>query len=330
MFKKWHLWEMGAYGAMIIVGTWLFMRLDAYETFHAWSRMHESWELDELVLALPAVLVCLVLFSLNRVRELRTRARQLEKARLELAEIHERLRALNRSKETFLTTACHELKSPLIGIVNAFELLQLSDDEADREELIELAGLAARKLGLLVDSVLQFSRQESLAPPQTVFSPAELLDSVRDMSQLQARSRGLMLCAGLDDNMPPLVRGSESVLRLVALNLVGNAVRYTDRGGVEVLLAFSEHPAGEIILTVSDTGRGIRAEDIGTIFEPYVRAQGGNKGLGLGLSIVKRSVESCSGLIEVESEPGKGSRFTVRIPAEAASEGDDTEAGTEE
>lgn len=323
MFDKWHIREMGVYAVVLVLGTWLLIHLDAYEAFHEWSRTQESWELDEFALALPAVLVCLVVFSLNRLRELRTRARLLEDARRELAEAHERLRSLNRSKETFLTTACHELKSPLIGIVNAFELLPLSDDEEDRRELIELAGLAARKLGLLVDSVLQFSRQESLAPALTVFSPAELLTSVRDMSQLQARSRGLTLQAELAEGVPPRLRGSESVLRLVALNLVGNAVRYTDRGGIEVRLGYAGGPVGEIVLTVSDTGRGIRAEDIETIFEPYVRAQGGNDGLGLGLSIVHRSVESCNGSISVDSEPGKGSRFTVRIPASAVSEDDE-------
>jgi signal transduction histidine kinase len=324
MLEKRHLWELGIYAAVLVLGTWLLFRLDAYEAFHGWSRSHEGWEVDELALALPGVLVCLVLFSLNRVRDLHTRARLLEESRRELAEAHENLRTLNRSRETFLTTACHELKSPLIGIVNAFELLQLSDDEADRRELIELAGLAARKLGLLVDSVLQFSRQESLAPALTVFSPAELLASVRDMSLLQARSRGITLRTRLAADVPLLLRGSESVLRLVALNLAGNAVRYTDTGGVEVEIGF-DGPAGELVLAVSDTGRGIRAEDIGTIFEPYVRAQDGNQGLGLGLSIVKRSVERCGGTIAVESEAGWGSRFTVRIPAEAASEADGPE-----
>ena len=320
MFEKRHLWELAVYAAVLVFGTWLLVRLDAYEAFHEWSRTQESWELDELALALPALLVCLMCFSLNRLRELRAHARQLEESRRELAEAHENLRTLNQSRDAFLTTACHELKSPLIGIVNAFELLQLSDDEDDRRELIELAGLAARKLGLLVDSVLQFSRQESLAPAQTVFSPLELLASVRDMSLLQARSRGITLHAEVAGGVPARLRGSESMLRLVALNLVGNAVRYTDRGGIEVELDYEGDLTGELVLTVTDTGRGIRAEDLGSIFEPYVRAQNGNEGLGLGLSIVKRSVESCGGTIAVESEPGQGSRFTVRIPAEAAPE----------
>jgi signal transduction histidine kinase len=318
MFDKRHIRELGAYAVVLVSGTWLLMRLDAYEAFHEWSRTQEGWELDELALALPAVLVCLVLFSFNRVRELRKRARLLEESRQELAKAHERLHTLNRSRETFLTTACHELKSPLIGIVNAFELLRISEDEAERRELIELAGVAARKLGILVDSVLEFSRQESLAPAQTVFSPAELLDSVRDMSLLQVRSRGLTLRTVLAEGTPPMVRGSESVLRLVALNLVGNAVRYTQRGGIEVELGYGPGPSGELVLTVSDTGRGIRAEDLETIFEPYATVRAGGEGLGLGLSIVKRSVERCHGSISVASEPGRGSRFSVRIPAEVA------------
>jgi signal transduction histidine kinase len=87
---------------------------------------------------------------------------------------------------------------------------------------------------------------------------------------------------------------------------------------IEVELGYAAAPAGELVLTVSDTGKGIRAEDLEAIFEPYSQARQGGGGLGLGLSIVKRTVERCRGSISVVSEPGKGSRFTVRIPAETA------------
>ncbi|WP_207263777.1 HAMP domain-containing sensor histidine kinase [Desulfovibrio sp. Huiquan2017] len=317
MLSRRHIREIAVYALVLIVGIWASMRLDLYEAFHDWSREQEYWELDELVLSLLVVLICLVFFSFNRVRELHNRARLLEASRRDLAKAHERLRTLNRSRETFLTTACHELKSPLIGIVNAFELLRMSADEAEREELIGLAGEAARNLGLVVDSVLEFSRQESLAPVPTVFSPAELLASVRDMSRLQVRSKGLTLTVQPAEDAPALVRGSESVLRLVALNLVGNAMRYTDRGGIHVDLAYQSDPHGELVLTVSDTGRGIRPEDLEVIFEPYSMADGKGPGLGLGLSIVRRSVERCRGSVTVDSVLGEGSRFTVRLPAEA-------------
>jgi signal transduction histidine kinase len=318
MFEKRHIRELAIYAVVLVAGTWLCMRLDAYEAFHEWSRTQENWELDELALALPAVLVCLVLFSFNRVRELRRRARLLEESRRELATIYERLQTLNRSRETFLTTACHELKSPLIGIVNAFELLRISEDEAERGELIELAGIAARKLGLLVDSVLEFARQESLAPALTEFSPADLLGSVRDMSRLQVRNRGLEFETVLAEGTPDRVFGSESVLRLVALNLVGNAVRYTEQGRIEVKLGYEGGPAGELVLAVTDTGRGIGPEELETIFEPYTAPRRDGAGLGLGLSIVQRSVERCHGTIAVESTPGAGSRFTVRLPSKTA------------
>ncbi|EGB15507.1 integral membrane sensor signal transduction histidine kinase [Pseudodesulfovibrio mercurii] len=315
MIEKRHIGETAVYAAVLMAGIWLFVRLDAYEAFHRWSRAREGWELDELALILPAVLVCLVLFSFNRTRELRKRARLLEESRRELAKAHESLRSLNQSREAFLTTACHELKSPLIGIVNAFELLRMTEDQGEREELIQLAGVAARKLGILVDGVLEFSRQESMAPAPTVFSPAELLASVRDMSLLQVRSRGLALTTETADGTPPLVRGGESVLRLVALNLVGNAVRYTDRGGIRVELGSRDNPAEALVLTVSDTGRGIRAEDLATIFDPFSTTAGG-PGLGIGLSIVKRLMERCRGTIEVDSAPGRGARFTVQLPVE--------------
>ncbi|WP_272698805.1 sensor histidine kinase [Desulfovibrio sp. Fe33] len=178
-----------------------------------------------------------------------------------------------------------------------------------------MAGISARKLGLLVDGVLEFSRQESRSPAKVVFSPFELVESVRDMSRLQAMSEGLFLTARVVSGTPSLVHGSEAVLRLVALNLVGNAVRYTKEGGVHLELGYDRESGGELVLTVSDTGQGIPAEELETIFNPYETGSGGGAGFGLGLSIVKRSVERLRGAISVDSAPGEGSRFTVRLPA---------------
>ncbi|WFS62622.1 HAMP domain-containing sensor histidine kinase [Pseudodesulfovibrio thermohalotolerans] len=313
-----HVREICFYAVVLFGSTWLLMRMDAYESLHEWSRAHEHWELDELALTLFGILICLALFAFNRVRDLKKGAALLEDSRRDLAKAHEELRVLHQSRETFLTTACHELKSPLVGIVNALELMQLSGDDDERSELIELTWMAARKLGVLVDGVLEFSRQESLSLSRGVFSPAELIESVRDMSRLQARSEGLSVSAQVAEGTPALVYGSESVLRLVALNLVGNAVRYTERSGVRIELGYDHESGGELVLTVSDTGRGIPVDELETIFEPYETGSGGGNGFGLGLSIVKRSVERIQGTVSVDSTPGKGSRFTVRLPAAEA------------
>ena len=322
--KNRHIRELLLYAMVLVGGTALFVHLDAYEAFQRFSRAQEGWELDELAMMLPAVLICLVIFSYNRLRELKRRTRLLEKSRRELARAHESLRSLSQSREAFMITACHELKSPLVGIVNALELVRLSDDEAERQEMLDMAGIAARRLGVLVDNVLEFARQEAPAPARKPFAPAELMASIMDMSVLQARTEGLDLVVELDPAVPDRVLASESVLRLVALNLVGNAMRYTDEGGVRVELGYLAEPEGELVLVVEDTGRGIAGEAQKSIFDPFTRIEPDGKelvkGLGIGLAIVKRNLERHNGTIAVESTPGSGSRFTVRLPAEAVME----------
>jgi signal transduction histidine kinase len=315
-----HAWELLLYCAILVLGTGLFIHMDAYESFMVFSRSHEGWELDEMAMMLPAVLICLVIFSLNRMRELRRRARLLEESRRQLAVAHEELRALADSKEEFLTTACHELKSPLVGIVDALQLIELTRDPVERQELVGLAEASARRLGVLVENVLEYSRQDSLGPARNRFSPEALLESVREIAAPLTLNQGVALCVDLDRDVPGAVLGAENALRLIALNLVGNAMKHTEAGEVRVGLEDRTEPEA-LVLTVADSGSGIAAEDLPTIFEPFRQGAYGNppkvSGLGIGLSIVKRSVEFNRGTISVESSLGRGSRFIVTLPVES-------------
>lgn len=319
MISRKHLLEMGLYCSVLVLGTGLFVRLEAYEAFMVFSRGHESWELDELAMMLPAVLVCLVVFSLIRLRDLRRRAKLLEESRRQLARAHEELSALSDTREMFMTTACHELKSPLVGIVNALQLVGLTGDEAERRELLGLAEASARRLGILVENVLEYSRQDTAGPLRNRFSPGALLESVREIAAPLSLGQGLALRMELGRDVPETVFGAESSLRLIALNLVGNAMKHTESGEVRVGLDYQAEPQA-LVLTVADTGGGIAEEDLPTIFEPFRKgAYGGparSSGLGIGLSIVKRSVDFNRGSILVESSLGKGSLFTITLPVE--------------
>jgi signal transduction histidine kinase len=182
------------------------------------------------------------------------------------------------------------------------------------------AEASARRLGVLVENVLEYSRQDSLGPARNRFSPEALLESVREIAAPLTLNQGVALCVDLDRDVPGAVLGAENALRLIALNLVGNAMKHTEAGEVRVGLEYRTEPEA-LVLTVADSGSGIAAEDLPTIFEPFRQGAYGNppkvSGLGIGLSIVKRSVEFNRGTISVESSLGRGSRFIVTLPVES-------------
>ncbi|BDQ34319.1 sensor histidine kinase [Pseudodesulfovibrio portus] len=317
MIRKSLLAEILLYAGIMVLGTWLLVELDAFDRLYAFSRAHEDWELDEFILLIPVGIICLVLYSLKRSRELRARALELEKARKELAEIHEQLVEMDQTRERFIAVSCHELKSPLSGIVHSLSLLELGGDENERKEAVDLAKSAARELASLIDGVLEFARlsnneQDNL----NTFPPQRLLDSVRTLALLQAEAKQLQLQTTLDADVPDSLIGNEAGVRLAILNLVGNAIKYTESGHVSVHLSWD---GKYLIATVTDTGIGIPQDKLESVFKPFRKVDmTGGAGVGLGLAIANRLVNSMGGTIFVSSSVGKGTQFTLRVPAEPA------------
>ena len=317
MSQNKHLPEILAYSAILILGTLLLMGLDAFEALYVFSRAHESWNLDEIVLIIPVGAVCLALFAYNRSSRLRSKALELKQARNDLAEVHDQLVSMTRTREEFIAISCHELKSPLSGIVHSLDLLNLANNERERKEGLDYAKSAAKGLTAIIDGVLEFSRlsndkQNNL----NEFSPHGLLHSVQTLAQLQAETSGLELRTALEDNVPPAVVGHEAGLRLAILNLLGNAIKFTKSGSVLVTMSYGhENHPGKLLVAVADTGIGIPQDKLEFIFEPYQKVEMGEKtGVGLGLAIVNRLVEAMGGTISVSSIVGQGTTFTLEIP----------------
>ena len=309
------------YAAILILGTLLLAELDAFESLYAFSRTHENWELDDIILIIPVGAFCLALFSFNRSRELLAKAQELEQARKELAETHDRLVELIRTREEFIAISCHELKSPLNGIVHSLELLGMAENEHDREEGFAYAKTTAKGLAILIDGVLELSSLANNGDENLKeFSPHELLQSIRTLAQLQADAKGLELRTVLGEDVPGSVVGHEAGLRLAILNLLGNAIKYTDSGTVSVTMSYErENHAGKLVMVVADTGIGIPQDKLEFIFEPYRRIEGtGKAGVGLGLVIVNRLTEAMNGTISVSSTVGRGTEFSLTIPAPPA------------
>jgi len=214
--------------------------------------------------------------------------------------------------------ASHEIRGSLAAIVAHAELVvdgELTPDR--REEVTRIIARNGRSLLSLLDDVLFASRIDAgaeRAEPAPCPIP-ELLEDLIDLHGAEAEARGLYLELEMDRSLSPRVMTDPVHLRRILLNLVGNAVKFTERGGVRI---HAEQPSpGRLRVSVEDTGIGLRTEELGRIFEPFVQSSNrtpSSPGSGLGLAISRELAELLGGTISATSRPGSGSTFTLDIP----------------
>ncbi len=240
----------------------------------------------------------------------------------------ERARAVaaDRSKTDFLANVSHELRTPLNGIVGLSELLEDQPLDEDGRESLNVLRSAGAETAIMIDSLLDMTRIEAgdVRLSSAPFDPVGILADVVTLIGPDARRKGLKLDLDLPDGEVPEVVGDEHVFRQICLNLVGNAVKFTEDGHVRASRRFDDHgDAGSLVLDVDDTGIGILEEDRSRIFERFARTREGlnigASGTGLGLSITRSFVELMGGEIHVESTAAKGSTFTATLPFPVAS-----------
>lgn len=230
-------------------------------------------------------------------------------------------------KSEFLATVSHEIRTPLHGVLGAAQLLQATALNETQHSFVKILLDSGQALQALIEEVLDFSRIEAgrfdLVPAE--FDLGEIAQQAISLLDVLARNKGLTLEYRIDPGLPLRLLGDPLRLRQVLVNLIGNAIKFTDRGTVSLgLQRAAVSPAGreQIVIEVSDTGIGIAPEAQARIFEPFVQADGSptrrHGGTGLGLAIVREIVQRQGGTIEVESEPGQGSTFRVVLPFTAA------------
>ena len=225
-------------------------------------------------------------------------------------------------KAEFLANMSHELRTPLTAVLGFTQLVEeqpeLSDETRGYVERVANAGKALRAT---VNDILDFSKLEAGQvdiKPQPM-SPADLTRETAELFAGQARDKGLVLRVSGLANLPPLVEADPDRLRQILLNLIGNAVKFTDGGAVIVTARFDEG-AGRLSFEVSDTGPGLSPEQAGHLFQRFSQIDGARRsgGTGLGLAICKGLVDAMGGEIGVESTAGAGSRFWFDVPASPA------------
>jgi PAS domain S-box-containing protein len=256
-------------------------------------------------------------------QKVRDRTADLEQALRELQAANEKAQELNRAKDAFLASVSHELRNPLNQVSGFCQLLDMSElSEEQRSDLRKIRAANTQLLALIND-ILDFQKivMGGISMEPETFDVAELLTEVRDAMSLQANENRNRLHFEWPEDVGSLFADKQRT-RQVLLNLVGNACKFTSDGSVTVRAQRCEtNGAPWIEVAVADTGRGMTPEEQAKLFRPFTKlaSRKGNKsGTGLGLVISKGFCELMGGEIRVQSESGRGSTFTVRLPAGAS------------
>ncbi len=233
----------------------------------------------------------------------------------------------NQAKSVFLANMSHELRTPLNAILGFSEMLARDHSASSgQKEKLNIINRSGEHLLTLINDVLEMAKIEA-GGVQLNNAPFDLGGMVRDiidMMQMRGKEKGLQLEIDQSSRFPRYIVGDEARLRQVLINLIGNAIKYTEQGGVAVRMGTKQNELTYLLFEVEDSGPGIPAQDQPRIFEPFVQLgeHGINKGTGLGLTITRQYVQMMGGNISLESTQGKGSLFRVELPLTEATESD--------
>ena len=253
--------------------------------------------------------------------------KELEQKEEELIKMNLDLEKANEAKSVFLARMSHEIRTPINGVIGMNEMILRESSERSILNYASSIEIASNTLLSLVNDILDFSKIESglmkIIPDE--YDVFLFIRSCYTMLDMRAKGKGLKLKLVYNEKLPEKLNGDEVRIRQIATNLLTNAVKYTDTGTItfEVDYIKKEDSRIDLILRITDTGRGISEEGLEGIFESFRRAderQNRNiEGTGLGLAITKQLVDLMDGSISVKSQQGRGSEFTVVIPQTLAS-----------
>ena len=281
-----------------------------------------------LCLAAAAAAIAALLANRRRGRRYESEVDQLRDEVWELREAsaaRERAEAANEAKSRFLANVSHEVRTPLNGILGMAELLSSTPLDAEQKTYVAAIRSSGGALASLIDEILDFAKIEAgkIELLDQAFDVTRLVEGVVELLAPRAQDKALEIAATVAANVPRRVCGDPMRLRQILLNLAGNAVKFTEAGGLGVHVSLAERAepgCGPLLrFVVEDTGPGVPTDRRAAIFEEFeqadsstTRAQGGT---GLGLAISKRLAERMGGSLSLSDRPGKlGSRFTVELP----------------
>ena len=245
------------------------------------------------------------------------------RSRDKLIEISERAVAASEAKSAFLSNVSHEIRTPINAVLGMNEIILRESEDANALEYAQGIKLAGNTLLGLINDLLDFSKIEAgkmeIVPVD--YDLSSVVNDLVNMAHIRADQKGLDVVLDFDRNIPKLLRGDELRIKQIITNMLSNAVKYTDKGAVTFTMGFERVEGTKNLINlkvaVEDTGVGIKPEDIDKLFVKFERVDEERnrnvEGTGLGLSITKRLLEMMNSTLKVESEYGRGSRFSFVI-----------------
>ena len=311
-----------------VVGMFLWIYSAALSTIPEMSPEIYNSEIYELMLKYYAVngiisfvvsvTIIVLIMQGNKRSYYFEQALKNQKAEIE----KEKAEAANKAKSTFLSSMSHEIRTPMNAIVGMTEVLLRGKHSDETVEYLNNIKVSGEALLTIINDILDFSKIESgkMDIVEGKYNPRTMINALKMIFENRALGKPIELIYDVDDNIPAVLLGDEHRIRQIIINLVNNAIKFTDNGYVKVSVKSKpiENGKVEILFSVEDTGMGIKEEELPKLFGSFqqldVKKNHKKEGTGLGLAITKQLVELMHGTIGIESEYGKGSTFYFTLP----------------
>lgn len=307
----------GLYAALIM-NTWVMGLSIALPKL-----LHLPWADDPVLLQTPATLLTLCFCSLiagSAITSLIEKILVLRSTEADLKAAKELAEEASAAKSEFLARMSHEIRTPLNSVLGMLELLKETQLNSDQSRYLSLFSHAGENLKALINDLLDFSKIEAkaLSVENISYDLHSTIRSVFEILQIKAEEKGLHFELNIEKDIPRLQWGDPTRLRQVLFNLIGNALKFTLEGSVEISVKLQKNSSETLVLEVRDTGIGIPREKQNDLFSPFFQADPGTTrkygGTGLGLVISKNLIEIMGGTIEMKSLAGRGTVFRILLP----------------